>query len=151
MKPTVAVLALLTALSAFAADSVAPSQIEIFTTAAQPITGLGEVQKALGDGTTIRYLTVDTQARLDEALSQDLPADPDKARAVALERIQALDISRVKRELSESFEGLLLARRYGLDRYPAVVFDGGWYVIYGVTDLREALRLYQQSTTKSPQ
>jgi integrating conjugative element protein (TIGR03757 family) len=148
MKPMLALLTLLMPIGAFAADSALPSRIEIFTTAAQPITNVAEIHKVLGGGTPIRYYTLDTQARLDEALSQDLPADPDKARAVALQRIQALDISQVKRELSESFEGLVLARRYGLDRYPAVVFDGGRRVVYGVTDLQEALRLY---TTEGPQ
>jgi integrating conjugative element protein (TIGR03757 family) len=148
MKPMLVLLALLMPMSPFAADSTVPSRIEIFTTSAQPIANVAEVQKALGADTAIRYFTLDRQARLDEALSQDLPADPEKARAVALKRIHMLDIAQIKRELSESFEGLVLARRYGLDRYPAVVFDGGRRVVCGVTDLQEALRLY---TTESRQ
>jgi len=41
-------------------------------------------------------------------------------------------------------EGLALAHlQYQLDRYPAIVFDG-MAVIYGVTDLAVAKRLYEQ-------
>ena len=36
---------------------------------------------------------------------------------------------------------LTAARRYGIDRYPAIVFDAR-AVIYGETDLRQALRRY---------
>ncbi len=38
--------------------------------------------------------------------------------------------------------GLLKAAEYGIDRYPAIVFDG-YAVVYGVTDIGEALRQYR--------
>ncbi len=39
--------------------------------------------------------------------------------------------------------GLAKAKQYGLDRYPAIVFDGR-AVVYGVRDLGEALARYRQ-------
>ena len=33
--------------------------------------------------------------------------------------------------------------QYGLDRYPAIVFDSQ-AVVFGITDLEQALRLYRQ-------
>ena len=39
--------------------------------------------------------------------------------------------------------GLAKALQYGVERYPAVVFDGE-VAIYGVTDIREVLQRYQQ-------
>ncbi len=33
--------------------------------------------------------------------------------------------------------------QYGVDRYPAIVFDGK-AVVYGVTDVKAATRLYEQ-------
>jgi integrating conjugative element protein (TIGR03757 family) len=39
--------------------------------------------------------------------------------------------------------GLAKAVQYGVDRYPAMVFDGG-AVIYGVTDIHQALLRYRQ-------
>ena len=38
--------------------------------------------------------------------------------------------------------GLAKAVQYGIDRYPAIVFDGR-VVVYGVTDLVEALDRYK--------
>lgn len=146
MKRCHLLLGLVLPLASIAAESRMPSRIEIICDAAQPVENIAVVQKQLGSGATVRYFTIDAQVRLDEALSKDLPADPEQARTIALQRIQALDRPGLAKELSESVEGLLLAQRYGISRYPAVVFDEGKSVVYGVTDLREALRWYQQST-----
>lgn len=151
MKRGHLLLGLVLPLASIAAESRMPSRIEIICDAAQPVENIAVVQKQLGSRASIHYFTIDAQARLDEALSKDLPADPEQARAIALKRIQALDRPGLAQELSESFEGLLLAQRYSINRYPAVVFDEGKSVVYGVTDLREAVRLYQQSTIKERQ
>lgn len=151
MKRGHLLLGLALPLASIAAESRVPSRIEIISDAAHPVENIAIVQKQLGSFASIRYFTIDAQARLDEALSRDLPADPEQARAIALKRIQALDQPGLAAELSESFEGLLLAQRYGIDRYPVVVFDEGKTVVYGITNLREAVRLYQQSTTKERQ
>ena len=136
-------------LASFAAEM--PSQVDVFTDAAHPIENVAAVKQALGEQATVRTFHIDAQARLNETLSKDLPADRDKARAIALERVQALDPLRLGRALAETFDGLMLAQRYGIDRYPAVVFDGGERVVYGVVDLREALRLYRHSATRGEQ
>ena len=145
MKRRHLLLGLALPLAASAVESGMPSRIDIISDAANPVENIPVVEKQLGSGASVRYFTIDAQARLDEALSKDLPADPEQARAIALKRIQTLDQPGLATELSESVEGLLLARRYGIDRYPAVVFDEGKHVVYGVVDLREAMRLYQQS------
>lgn len=138
-------------LASIAAESRMPNRIEIISDAAHPVENIGVVQKQLGDKTSIRYFAIDAQTQLDETLSKDLSPDPEQARMIALQRIQALDRSNLARKLSTSFEGLLLAQRYGIGRYPAVVFDEGERVVYGVTDLQEAVRRYQQSTIKERQ
>lgn len=151
MKRGHLLLGLVLPLASIAAEPRMPNRIEIISDAAHPIENIAVVQKQLGSGASIRYFTIDAQARLDEALSKDLPADPEQARAIALKRIQALDRPGLAQELTESFEGLLLAQRYGVNRYPAIVFDEGKSVVYGVADLPEAVRLYQQSTIKDRQ
>lgn len=145
MKRSLYLLGLALPLTSFAAQP--PSQIDVFTDAAHPMENIAAVKQALGEQTTVRTFHIDAQTRLNESLSKDLPADRDKAKAIALERIQALNHTRLGQALAESFDGLMLAQRYGIDRYPAIVFDGGEGVVYGVVDLREALRLYRQSTT----
>jgi len=149
MKRSLYLLGLALPLTSFAAQP--PSQIDVFADAAHPMENIAAVKQALGEQTTVRTFHIDAQARLNETLSKNLPADRDKAKAIALERIQALDHTRLGQALAESFDGLMLAQRYGIDRYPAVVFDGGERVVYGVVDLREALRLYEQSATRREQ
>lgn len=44
----------------------------------------------------------------------------------------------------------LAAQRWGIDKVPAVIFDDGDSVIYGVTDLSEALTLWLQQQAAEP-
>ena len=86
---------------------------------------------------------VDGIARWQRALSQGLPADPERAKAIVMQRLQQADRP-LTSELEQAAKGLWLAAQYGVDRFPALVFDGG-AVVYGVTDVQQALQLYQMS------
>jgi len=138
-------------LIAFSADPGGPARIEIFTHMGGPVANVAAARQQLGDPSRVQYFTIDAQARLDAALSEELPPDPEEAREIVLERIQRLDRSQLARALQKSYEGLLRARRYGIDRIPAIVFDGGESVVYGVTDLQAALRLYHQHRKAQPE
>lgn len=48
--------------------------------------------------------------------------------------------------LRSAYDGHMLARKYKLQKAPAIVFDSGKYVVYGTTDIRHALLLYRQAT-----
>ena len=87
-----------------------------------------------------RTLGVDGLERFESRLSEGLPADTKAARAEALRRVQQLDDTRMAPAKNAAI-GLAKAVQYGVDRYPAIVFDGR-AVIYGVTDLVEALDRY---------
>ena len=149
MKRSLYLLGLALPLASIAAQ--APSQIDVFTDAAHPIENVAAVKQTLGEKATVRTFHIDAQVRLNETLSKDLPADRDKAEAIVLAWIQALNRARLGQALAESFDGLMLAQRYGIDRYPAVVFDSGEGVVYGVIGLREALRLYEQPAMRREQ
>jgi len=80
--------------------------------------------------------------RIETKLSEGLTADPEKSKRVVLQRFQELredDRARMQRAAM----GLAKAMQYGIDRYPAIVFDGD-VAIYGVTDIGEALQRYQE-------
>ena len=86
--------------------------------------------------------TVDRIDRLQSALSKDLPAEPEAAKQHALQRFQRMD-AQLSSELENAAKGLVQAMQYGIDRYPVIVFDGK-AVVYGVTDVKAATRLYEQ-------
>ena len=111
-----------------------PPRIEVFTSHAFPVTGLAD------DGARdVAIYRLDGLAALEAALSVDLPADPEAARAEALRRLGDIDAAQVA-HAREAAEGLVRAAEYGISRYPAVVIDGR-YLIYGVTHVPEALSL----------
>ena len=119
--------------------------IEVFTTGEQPVVG-GEHERLRT--ATVTIYAVDGLERFESGLSEGLPADPDAAKAEALRRIQHLDEARMVPAKNAAF-GLAKAAQYGVDRYPAIVFDGR-AVVYGVTDLVEALDRYEAWQREQP-
>ena len=110
-----------------------PSAIEVFTDSMNPVANGA-------DGITVYY--IDRIDRLQQELSKDLPADPVTAKQTALHRFQRMD-NNLSHELENAANGLVQAMQYGIDRYPAIVFDGN-AVIYGITDIRAATQRYRQ-------
>ena len=119
---------------------VQPQLIEVFTSNAYLVTG-GQEQQA-GTSVAFHYYAIDGIYQLESNLSQDLPADTEVARLLALKRIDHLGEEAMGR-MQQSATGLAKALQYGINRYPAIVFDGA-AVVYGVTDIHTALRHYQQ-------
>jgi len=111
-----------------------PASIEVFTTSDRPT----------GDANTgATIFEIDGLAILDRELSQNLPADPEEAKRLALQRISELgDDLRTRAE--QAVEGLNRAHRYEIKKVPAVVFDGGQSVVYGLTDLNQAIEIYRR-------
>lgn len=115
-----------------------PLTLEVFTTAELPISG-HEDRGLLG--ATVTVYALDGLEQLESALSQDLPADEEAAKAEALRRVGKLSHVRMG-PAKDAAIGLVKAVQYGLDRYPAVVFNGTT-VVYGVTDVGDAVDRYE--------
>lgn len=118
-----------------------PSSVEVFTTADFPITGHAD-SSLRNAGTFDLYIyELDGIQRIEAKLSKDLSADPEQSKQVVLQRFQQLrqqDRTRMQRAAM----GLANAMQYGVDRYPAIVFDGQG-VVYGITDVQTALAYYR--------
>ena len=117
--------------------------IEVFTATDLPLVGAtGAGPDPIEPGVEVQVYRLDGIERVELALSHNLPAAPDSAKRMVSERIQRLD--RQTRDLMQrSALGLAKAVQYGIERTPAVVFDGEG-VVYGGTDLRHALGYHQQ-------
>jgi len=115
-----------------AADGM--TQVEVFTA-----TDLEIVDESAID-TKDPYRNIDLQfyplngiQLIETELSKGLTSQPDQSERLVLQRIQMLD-DRTRRRMQRSAVGLSRAMQYGIDRLPAIVFDG-LVVVYGVTDL----------------
>lgn len=107
--------------------------IEVFTDSRTPVRN---------NHSSATVYKVDRIDRLQQVLSEGLPPDPETAKQAALHRFQSID-SQISSELENAAKGLVQAMQYGIDRYPAIVFDGT-AVVYGVTDVRAAIQVYEQ-------
>lgn len=117
--------------------------VEVFTTTKSPVTGASGFNQQPGSGESeLHVYELDGIQSIEAKLSEGLTADPEQSRRVVLQRFQQLheeDRARMQRAAM----GLTKAMQYGIDRYPAIVFDGEG-AIYGVADFDEALHRYQQ-------
>lgn len=143
--PSVASLVFAVFLSLGDAASAAPAErepvrVEVFTARDQAIQPLEPGD--LSASTTIEVYEVDGTERFESILSEQLPPDPEAAKRLAQERLGQLDGSQIE-DARRAALGLVKAAEHGIERYPAIVFDGQ-AVVYGVTDIGEALRLYRE-------
>lgn len=120
---------------AWAGDAII---VEVFAASESPVKG--EDHERLRTAIVTNH-AVDGIERFESGLSADLPTAPESAKAVVLRRVQQLDDARVEPAKNAAI-GLAKAIQYGVDRYPAIVFDER-AVVYGVTDLVEALDRYE--------
>lgn len=123
-----------------AAPSADPHRAEVFTTASFEVTALAATGRP--SGFELQVYRLDGIQQLERTLSVDLPGDPESAQRIALVRLQQVDTPATA-ELQQAAVGLTKAIEYGIDRYPAIVFDGR-AVVYGVSDMAEALRYYRR-------
>jgi integrating conjugative element protein (TIGR03757 family) len=113
-------------------------RIEVFTLSGQPIAGN---TAAISPQVDLQQYELDRIRLIETRLSRDLSADRKQAEAIVLDRFQHLDRA-TSDSLRQSAVGLAKAMQYGIDRTPAIVFDGQ-AVVYGVTDISVALAHYQ--------
>ena len=119
-----------------------PQVIEIFTTTDLSVAGEAAISQQ-PDYREIEFhvYELDGIQRIEAKLSNGLTADPEQSKHIVLQRIQQLDeVSRA--QMQHAAMGLAKAVQYGIDRYPAIVFDGQ-VVVYGLTDLAVALQHYR--------
>jgi len=116
-------------------------RVEVFTTTDLQFVEPVEGEEGAHRNINLQVYTLDGIQLVEEELSRNLTADPVQSKQILLQRIQDIDEQTMVR-MQHSANGIARAMQYGIDRYPAIVFDGQ-FVVYGVTDLKTALSQYQ--------
>jgi integrating conjugative element protein (TIGR03757 family) len=122
-------------------DAMTPTSIDIFTTTNQPISKVHAFVNQLPD-IEVQIHKLDGIKRFEVYLSAGLPGDTGNAKDIALKRLGQVSKA-TRHQLEHSATALAAALQYGVQQYPAIVFDGE-FVVYGVTDLSIALAHYRQ-------
>ena len=118
-------------------------QVELFTTTAHQAQMRRE---AVGQDFQLTVYYLDGLAHVNATLSHQLPPNLARAKAMAATRLGALSRDQ-QAQLQTTAAGLLAARRYRLERYPAIVINGE-ALTYGLTDPAEAVDLYKARRAK---
>ena len=121
--------ALTLAPQAFALESV-----EVFTDPALFPVALGN------SGVAVEVHDLSAQQKLLDELGQGLPGNPSLAKDMAASRLETAGF---RQRLADTTTAALLASRYGITKIPAIVFDRGAAVAYGLTDVNQAVQVYQ--------
>ena len=125
----------------------AQQRIEAFSTA-QFL--LHNIEHLTGQGLSIEIYDLDAPTQLEDELSTGLSADPKLAEREAKAYLDLLGEDELRLRVEEAYRAELRARELGIDRYPAVVFDGQ-RVVYGIADLAVALAHFRQWQHRKPQ
>lgn len=117
-----------------------PSEVNItvFSTQAYPIQNAQLAH---------RLYHLDSVEQWEEQLSQTLSANPAQAENQAKAFFQHPDSQTKIRELQQAYQGVILGWQMGIRKVPAVLFDSpqlGQAVVYGVTDVQQAITLWEQ-------
>lgn len=106
----------------------------------------GEITKDIRlPGATIRLHNLNAPNEINRQLPR-FTGVPAQAEKTAGNWVQSDEGKTFTEALRGAYDGHLLARKYKLQKAPAIVFDSGKYVVYGSTDIRHALLLYRQAS-----
>ncbi|MGM8229187.1 DUF1525 domain-containing protein [Cellvibrio sp. ARAG 10.3] len=106
----------------------------------------GEITKAIRlPDSTIRLHNLNAPNEINRQLPR-FAGSPVQAENAAGNWIQSDEGKAFTEALRVAYDGHMLARKYQLQKAPAIVFDSGKYVVYGSTDVRHALLLYRQAS-----
>jgi len=91
----------------------------------------------------VTQLNLDSVSQIERRLSEDLPANEKLAKVEFQRRVEAIGKAQLESELRNAYQAVGAAMAYRLDRCPAIIFDEQ-VVVYGLTDLSQALEKYRQ-------
>jgi integrating conjugative element protein (TIGR03757 family) len=119
--------------------------IEVVFNDQTPVSNVSLIQPALqAQGVTVGLYSLDAPATVRNTLSQGLPAHVELAKKILLQRLNLDGSAALNARYQMAYQALIKSLEYGLDRFPAIVFNHGQAVVYGVTDLAVAVQIFQR-------
>ncbi len=121
-----------------------PESVVVITSHKKPMDDHKNVTSLLRrHGKTLKFYNLDDVDALEKQWSAGLPNNEAQAKKVFEERLSAVGKENFEAQFKEAYEGLILALQHKIDRYPVIIFDNQ-YLVYGVTDLSQALSIYRR-------
>ncbi len=118
----------------------AEKSMTIFTLSTVKIVNIDVAER---EGWNVKRYLIDGPLQFTKKLSAGLPNNPEEAMKIAKQRIQSMKKA-LGDQAVDSYRGQLNALKLGVMKVPAIVINDV-DVIYGITDIWQALRIYGQS------
>lgn len=96
---------------------------------------------------SIKTYDLSAPESFEDMLSEGLSDDPAVAQEQAKQRIEQRG-NEIQQQLMAAYEGGLKTMQYDIDKIPAIVFNGGEHVIFGVHDVNKAISIYKEQVTQ---
>lgn len=113
----------------------AQTQIEIFSDAAIPAENISGVE--------VIYYDLSEPEKVKAKYLPVLPSDVERATQIFQSFLVSAEGVEFQQVMKEAYRGHQKMVSYQLEKIPAVVFDQGQYVVYGITDVNKARALYK--------
>lgn len=141
LKPTFVMFVLMLSLSAQA--QLWPTSVDVFYVAGSEVSGGSLTHQMQQQKVPLSVFDLSQARKLNRSLSDGLPRDPEQAKR----HIQSLLAKNKQAPMiyAQAMIGQERARRYDLKYLPAIVFNNGQSVIYGIQDMDYAIELYRQA------
>lgn len=106
--------------------------------AAADVLAISDATHPLTNSVGARVVLLDAPERLEQKLSEGLPADPRQAAAIMQQRMRSASAQQLGRDLAKAHQDVADAWSLGATKLPAVVVDRR-YVVYGQPDVAAAV------------
>ncbi|MDK8263635.1 TIGR03757 family integrating conjugative element protein [Pseudomonas oryzihabitans] len=106
--------------------------------AAADVLAISDATHPLTNNIGTHVVLLDAPERLEQKLSEGLPADPRQAAAIMQQRMRSASTQQLGRELAKAHQDVADVWSLGITKLPAVVVDRR-YVVYGQPDVAATL------------
>ena len=120
--------------------------IEVFVNKALPVQG--PIKNGLGESVEMVVYDLSGPERYEEELSKGInfsKSSHEEITNTVLKRVNGMSKQYMEEHVIVAYKGLLKATDYQITKIPAIVFNNGQSVIYGITDINKAIKIPQRA------
>ncbi len=94
----------------------------------------------------VKTYNLDDARRLLNQFKKDIAPDSSlkQSKATIMQRFKSLGEARLRKKFMQAYQGVIISAKYGVKRFPVVLFNHGKQAVYGVTNLADAYDIYQR-------
>lgn len=130
---------ILIALLMISSPVYAAPQIEVFLGQEQQLKNVKSVK-----GYSVKVFDLTLASKIEDRISINLSDDPAIAQRQAMKLLQK-NGKNIMHEFAIAHKGTIKANGYKITKLPAITFEQGKYVVYGVNDVMKALKIYRKA------